>query len=418
MPLSPPQPEQPAQPYTLYFDFYDYVSGQLVDPVSVQLDITYGDYAGLVPDYAGPFTYTGASVAAPGTLWRIGTGQYGYQWEVPATIIPGVYTANWTTVYGADPDTFLTPENFPVTGGGPFTPIPAGDIGFWTGQISYQPSWASAPFVIPLGSVDGNGVAWILKSVTGWDAPPAVGQVIQRSADHGGWPSAQYYGPRLITLDVMASAPTQAARDVAKQQLVQSCPISDLATFTYNEPVPKLAYVRQNGTAKITTTCPTLTDAVFKIPFVAPDPRKYSTVPLAATATLPVPVINPLTLPVTLPAGFPGSTPPIDTAITCTNSGTFETRPTITIGGPISNPSVVNAATAQAITFTGLSMAATDQLVINTDARQAYLNGTFYPADVTSAWWVLDPGDTQVYLTGDNFAGGGTVTVQWASAWA
>jgi phage-related protein len=131
-----------------------------------------------------------------------------------------------------------------------------------------------------------------------------------------------------------------------------------------------------------------------------------------------VPVINPLTLPVTLPAGFPGSTPPIDTAITCTNSGTFETRPTITIGGPISNPSVVNAATAQAITFTGLSMAATDQLVINTDARQAYLNGTFYPADVTSAWWVLDPGDTQVYLTGDNFAGGGTVTVQWASAWA
>jgi hypothetical protein len=274
--------------------------------------------------------------------------------------------------------------------------------------------------VIPFGGIDANGVSWMLLSVTGWDGPPTVGQIVQRSADHGGWPSAQYYGPRLITLDVMISAPTQAARDVAKQQLIQACPVSDMGVFTYNEPVPKLAYVRQNGSANITFKSSTLADIEATIPLVAPDPRKYSTIPLTETATIPAPVINPLTLSptFTLPAGFPGSVPPVASAITCVNEGTFETRPTITVTGPISSPSIVNAVTGQAITFTGLNMAASDQLVISTDARQGYLNSVFYPADVTSAWFVLQPGPSQIYLTGDTFEGGAQVSMVWSSAWA
>lgn len=419
MALSPPLPAQPGQPYELDFVFRDFATGSPVDPASLTLDLTYGGIAGVVPDVAGTFTYAGASAGASDTIWRTEEGAYTFRWDVPLSgLLPGVYVATWTSVYGSNNDVFEALENFPITGGGPFTAVPAGDTGFWTGSITYQPSWASTPFAIPLGGIDGNGVAWILKGVKGWDGPPTVGQVIQRSADHGGWPSAQYYGPRLLTLSVMASAPTQAARDVAKQQLVQAVPVSDLATFTYNEPVPKQAQVRQNGSAQIGMTFPTLTDVVFTIPLVAPDPRKYSTVPMLATATLPAPVINPLTLPVTLPIGFPGSVPPIDSAVTCTNSGTFETRPVITVSGPITNPSIVNAVTGQAITFTGLELGSTDQLIISTDARQAFLNNSFYAADVTSAWWVLEPGVTQVYLTGENFSGGAVLVCSWSSAWA
>lgn len=417
--LSPPLPAQPGQPYYLHFLFTSFENGSPADPASLTLDITYGVAAGVVGDVAGTFTYSGASAEASDTIWRTGVGAYTFRWDVPLSgLLPGVYVATWSSVYGSNGDLFEAIENFPITGGGPFITVPAGDTGFWTGSLSYQPSWASSPFTIPFGEVDGNGVAWILKGVKGWDGPPSVGQVIQRSADHGGWPSAQYYGPRLLTLDVMASAPTQAARDAAKEQLVQAVPVSDLATFTYNEPVPKQAYVRQNGSAQIGMTFPTLVDVEFTIPLVAPDPRKYSTIPLTATATLPAPVINPLTLPVTLPIGFPGSTPPIDSAVTCVNSGTFETRPVITVAGPITSPSIVNAVTGQAITFTGLAMAATDQLIISTDARQSYLGGVYYPADVNSGWWVLDPGSTQVYLTGENFSGGAVLVVSWSSAWA
>jgi len=416
--LSPPLPAQPGQPYYLSFTMDDFASGTPADPSSLALDITYGEVPGTAADVAGTFTYSGASSEASNTIWRTGTGAYTFRWDVPLTgIIPGVYTAGWSYVSGSGNDQFIVLENFPVEGGAPFSALPAGDTGFWTGSISYQPSWASSPFVIPLGSVDGNGVSWIIKGLDGWDGPPTVGQVIQRSADHGGWPAAQYYGPRLLSLKLMASAPTQALRDQAAEQLVQAVPVSDLATFTYGEPVPKLVYVRQNGSANIGMDKPTLTDVDFTIPLVAPDPRKYAVTPLVQTATLPAPVINPLTLPVTLPIGFPGSIPAIDSAVTCVNSGTFETRPVITVSGPLDSPQIVNAATAQVISFTGLNLAATDQLVLDTDARQAFLNGAFYAADVSSAWWVLEPGSTQVYLTGGNFSGGATLTVSFSSAW-
>ena len=75
---SPPQLASPGQPYLLQFAAYSFEGGALVDPLSVVCDITYGGYVQLVPDVAGggPFTYTGASVAAPGVLWRTGVGQY------------------------------------------------------------------------------------------------------------------------------------------------------------------------------------------------------------------------------------------------------------------------------------------------------------------------------------------------------
>jgi len=413
--LSPPYPAEPGQPFLLYFSFTDFESGSPVDPSVLSLDITYGSQGA---DVVGPVEYTGASSEASGVIWRTGTGAYTFRWDVPPSgLLPGVYVATWTAVYGPDNDEFQAIENFALIAGAPYTSLPSGDTGFWTGSISYQPSWASAPFVIPLGSTDSNGVTWVLKELKGWDGPPGVGQVIQRSADHGGWPSAAYYGPRLMTLSVEAKAPTQALRDQAAQQLVQAVPVSDLATFRYDEPVPKQVYCRQTASANITMNKPTLVDVEFSIPLVAPDPRKYSTVPFSGTATVPAPVINPLTLPVTLPIGFPGSTPAIDSAVTCVNAGTFETRPVITVTGPITSPQVVNASTGQVISFTGLTLTSAQQLVLYTDNRQAFLSGTFYPADLGSAWFVLEPGETQVYLTGSGFAGGAAITISFSSAW-
>ena len=298
MGLSPPDPAAAGQPYYLEFQFLNYVTGTPVDPASLTLDLTYGKIAGTTADIAGPFTYTGSSVEASDTIWRTGTGAYTFRWDVPTSgLVPGVYVATWTSIYGVNNDVFQVEENFPIVSGAPFTAVPAGDTGFWTGSLSYQPSWAASPFTIPFGSVDGNGVAWILESVDGWDGPPAVGQVIQRSADHGGWPSAQFYGPRLLTLTVMASAPTQAARDVAKTQLVQAVPISDLATFVYDEPVPKQVYFRQNASAKIGMKFPTLVDVVFTIPVVCPGSEEVLDGPAAGHGDAPGPGDQPADAP-------------------------------------------------------------------------------------------------------------------------
>jgi hypothetical protein len=241
--MTPPQVVTPGSPITLTFEFTNFESGTPTDPSQLQLDITYGGPVGNASDYAGPFQYAGASMPLDATIWRTGTGQYSFLWNVPLTALPGAYVANWTSTYGAG-DVSLAVENFVVAAGGPFIPVPSGDIGYWTGAVTYSPNWSNTPLSIEFGATDPNGITWLWQQITGWDSPPSVGQVVQRSADHGGWAAPQYYGPRLLTLTVMASAPTQGLRDQARAQLQQVFPVNDLAVLRYDEPVPKIAYVR------------------------------------------------------------------------------------------------------------------------------------------------------------------------------
>jgi hypothetical protein len=420
--LSPPLPAQAGQPFYLLFAFTDFESGALTDPSALVLDLSYGNEAGEAPDVAGPFTYTGASAEAPDTLWRTGTGTYTFRWDVPLSgLLPGVYVATWTAQYGPSDDEFEALENFPLLSGAPFTPVPAGDVGFWQGSITYAPPWSPSPLVITFGAVDANGVAWRCQGPpAGWDSPPAVGSVIQRSADHGGWAAPQYYGPRVMTLSLSAEAPTQALRDQARAQLQQIIPVgtssSDLAVFALLEPVPKQAMVRRNGGAAVPEVCATLTSVDFTVALVAPDMRKYSTQPQNASVILPVPIISPLALPFTGPVVFPGGVPPESVTLTALNYGTFETRPQLTLTGPVSGPAIVNAGTGQQISFSALSLGASDVLQIDTDNRQNFLNGAFYPADPSSSWWVLAPGLTTVFVSGVT-PGGAQLSMTWSSAW-
>jgi hypothetical protein len=292
------------------------------------------------------------------------------------------------------------------------------DVGIWTGGLAWQPPYAAAPLTIPFGQVDDDGTAWCLQKVQGWDSPPAaVGQVVQRSADHGGYATPQFYGPRILTLTVWASAQDQAARDRARAKLQAAVPVSSLGVFQYDEPISKLAYVRRNATAGVTELLPTYTDAQFVIPLVAPDPRKYAIVASSASSLTPPPVVSPLTLPFAggFPVTFPAGVVPGAAGIVAVNAGTFETRPMITVQGPASSPSVVNGMTGQAITFTGLVLGAADVLVINTDSRQAFLNGVFTPADPASSWWVMWPGVTGISLQGGE--PGAVLSGVWSSAW-
>jgi hypothetical protein len=399
--------------WTLNLSFFD-ESGTLADPASVTLDITYGSEVGFVADYAGPFTYQGASENTLGQVWRISEGQYAFSWPVPSSAQTGVYVANWTCVYGGD--SFLGVEDFPVSGGFAL-PVPAGDVGYWTGAIDYTPAAGNVaqlqPVSIPLGQVDGNGICWLIQKVEGWDGPDVQGGgVIPKSGDHGAWPAPQYYAARQLTLTVTASAPTQALRDLARALLQQAVPISDLALLTYNEPSPKQALVRRSG--KITETYPTLCDVTFTIGMVAPDPRKYGTQPktlqVNAFDSSLIGMIVPFTVPFTLPAQPPGG------IFQLANAGTFETRPVITITGPISGPALLNVTTGQQVSWSGLVMEAGDTLVADFGAGQAFLNGVFAPADLNSSWWTLPPGVSTVQLAGSAGAGAG-MSAAWRDAW-
>ncbi len=289
------------------------------------------------------------------------------------------------------------------------------EVGFWTGSIAYSPA-VGPPITINLGASDGAGTQWVLNDFTGLDGVPTAGQVVQRAGDHGGYASPQFLAPRPITLTITASAISQAQRDVARYALHQAIPVgsgggSDLALFTFNEPVAKQCLVRLSGA--ISEACVATSEVTFTVGLIAPDPRLYSTAQHSAvgnTGALAAGLAPPWTPPITLPAGAPPAT------VAATNAGNFETRPVITIQGPVVAPQVQNVTTGQVVSYSSLTLGAGDLLVLDFLNRVGTFNGVYRPADVYSSWSVMPPGATTFQMLG-TASSGASMTVSWYDAW-
>jgi len=272
-----------------------------------------------------------------------------------------------------------------------------------------------SPMVLNMGiGADSNGISWIIQKLEGWDGPEVVGQVIQRAADHGAYPAAQFFGPRLMTLTLRASAPDQATRDLARSILGQVLPVNDLCTFTYNEPIPKVAYVRRSG--KITETYDNLCEVVFSILMVAPDPRKYSQTVYAsgsASSSAAAPITIPAVVPFTLNSGVvPGSIQMMD-------PGNFPSFPQMTIWGPITGPAITLLQTGQTVSWWNqlVTLRPGDRMTVDFDAKQAFLNGVYVPADVTSGWFTMNPGPNTVVIFSVAGAAAGQLVAAYQAAW-
>jgi hypothetical protein len=297
------------------------------------------------------------------------------------------------------------------------------DLGYFTGSMTYAPSWG-APVSISIGTGPDPvyGIAWLWESIKGWDSPDVAGQVLQRGADHGGWPAGQWYAPRALTLQLRASAPNQTARDIARTLLQQIIPPGDLALLQYNEIIPKQAYVRRAG--KVTETYDNLAEVDFACVLIAPDPRKYSTqVTTWGTASLlPQNFVTvgskagstyttlPMTLAAQPAAGMTGAI----------NAGNFETRPVAFIYGPVNQPFLTLVNTGQIVSWSNLNIASGSMLMVDFDSHMAFLNPNqilvpggppagislptyanisgYIPADILSSWFVIQPGFNSIQL--------------------
>lgn len=300
-----------------------------------------------------------------------------------------------------------------------------GDTGYWTGGLIYP----AAGLDIEFGQVDGNGITWLWQKIQGWDGPPVQGAgVIPRSGDHGAWPSPQYYAARTLTLTVTASAPTQALRDQARAMLQQAVPVSDLATLRYDEPVPKVARVRRSG--QITEACATLADVTFTIGLVAPDPRKYGAAQKTVTLTGPPSGAGgDMTEPFGVPFALAAASPP--GSAVAQNDGNFGSPPVIVITGPVTAPALSNLTTGNTVSWSSLALAAGEQMAVDFLNRQAVISpltisvvpglpgpgGTYRPADISSAWWQIQPGENALEFSGTTGSSGASCVAWYADTW-
>lgn len=149
--------------------------------------------------------------------------------------------------------------------------------------------------------------------------------------------------------------------------------------------------------------------------FFCPDPRYYSDT--ATTASMsPQPALG-RTYNRTYNLVYGGGS--ISTSTTITNSGSWTTYPTITISGPVTNPTIGNITTGQYMTV-NYNLTNTDSLVIDLDQKLITLNGSSARNLVAgnSQWFGAPPGVSNFYFTGTNYTVGTTsASVTYRSAW-
>lgn len=272
--------------------------------------------------------------------------------------------------------------------------------------------------LITFGAADKQRVGWRYTALTGWDSPDLPEAAQNKTGADGMWDAANYYSGRQIGLEGLIQAPAPAALDAAMDRLAQALPARRLVAFTVNETTPKQAAIRRSGRLMMAK----LTDVVaqFSIAMLAPDPRKYGIDTQTATGSLGVPgggVALPLALPMSVPGRDPGGE-----FFTATNTGADPTPPLIRIAGPGRDLGIANLTTGQSLRY-AFELLPGDELVIDTDAGAAQLNGAAYrspaPGSTVTSLFLLPPGTSRMRFLGarTDIAVTPLLTASWRAAW-
>ena len=156
--------------------------------------------------------------------------------------------------------------------------------------------------------------------------------------------------------------------------------------------------------------------AVVAVDFDALDPFVYADAEQSVVVGLLVPggTTMPITLPVTLAASSGG----VGSVV---NGGTVAAPWTGRINGPLVNPAITHQGQDRTLDFDvngGLTLGASEFLLIDSKARSALLNGTAdrrNTLDLGSQWFDIDPGSNAIAFAADS--GSGTFTITWRDAY-
>lgn len=268
-----------------------------------------------------------------------------------------------------------------------------------------------------LGAVDNAGVAWFLQGLEGWDSPEVRAELQDRESDHGAWFSPAYLGSRPITLSGTVAAPDRSTLQDAMDRLYAAASLSD-TTLAVWEATPKQSVVRRSG--KVLAQYVTDRTATWSVLVTAADPRRYGTTLQSGTTGLPS-TTGGLSFPATFPITFSATT--VSGQIIAVNAGTMDTRPVLTITGPVTAPSVAALypdGTVKQMIYS-LDLASGDVLTIDTDAHTAMINGTVSRRrflTVPAGWPTIPAGSSVSYqFQSSTYNASATLTATWRSAW-
>jgi hypothetical protein len=279
------------------------------------------------------------------------------------------------------------------------------------------------PFEWSFGGVvlGGNHSDIGLDSIDGMGTPDGRVQEDDRSADDGSFVTAQFLGPRVITLsgEIYGTDPEARAMSVLELDQAFAPAMTDgplylllgdgVLKFVMAKRTkgPTYGVVKEGSTSFITWT----------VELEAGDPRIYEADQRDITLRPPIGITG-LVFPLTFPLDFGDEGTGLANAV---NIGTMPTYPVVTFHGPITNPTIVNTTTGERLEV-DLGLPAGSTLVVDFAARSILLNGdpgasryAFLSTD--STWFKFYQGPNLIQVVGSGTDSRTFADVEYSSAW-
>lgn len=278
-----------------------------------------------------------------------------------------------------------------------------------------------------------NGLTWgagtdiQVTGITGLRGMPSIRSGdVAKARRNGSFPGQNFFDERVAVFDLNVfggAIPSGATVEqtltgmaAAFQNIEDPAAQLPLATMLPGWAEPRTLTCRPTGYTLGIDTNYQFNDVKVAVQFTASDPLIYGFTLKSVSTGLPSPTAG-LQFNVTFPAVFGAST---GGSMQVANNGLYPTPPVFIINGPVKNPLVSLVATGQ---FFGvqLTLTATDQLVIDMNARTVTLNGTAsrYNAALTgSSWFALPVGTSTIGVQSkDATAVAAQFTCQYRDAW-
>lgn len=254
-----------------------------------------------------------------------------------------------------------------------------------------------------------------------------------RQGQHGVFDSLSFYGERTLPFDGELVALTPTARRAMEDALRRAVALPTIQSYAGSDGYVPVRFTDEDGTlkqcyAKIAeppsfglTNDLNPRRRTFSFTMVAKDPILYGQTLKSAsldetTIATSFTIVQGVTFGVPFSIVQTGASPTV-----CENEGTYGSPPVITINGTTDSPKIVNQTTSQFLHLDGLALAAGEYVVIDVNAKSITLsNGGDASAYLSSdsEWWVLAPGENEIYLIDDTTAAlDATATVQWRDCW-
>lgn len=228
----------------------------------------------------------------------------------------------------------------------------------------------------------------------------------------GGWTSAQFYEPRLVTIKGVIANKDVSVVELRRRQLIQILSEKKLRLEFRTEAgnLYELDVVVAGLTMPINKI---LTSSYFKISLRADDPLIYDNTSSTGREAILNRSTNassgfPINFPINFQLGDYESRPTIN------NFGTSTVYPVITVTGELTNPEIVNITTNEYFKI-NTTISSGSVAVIDTQAHTIVIDGVTSYSDIAdgSSWIHLQPGNNEFFLTSDENADTGYATISY-----